>query len=352
MLRGRAAASLVHNLPCLLHCFFTIMEYDEKGGIYVKKRIAVLLVCMFLMSGCNEERFAKINPHQSFVASVNILDPSLSFFDDEGKEIATWDFDVAYTGAALIQHDHVLLYGHDLTEAHLYELSTGKREAAIKCGAGTTNAYYDEQTERFFLTNSKKNTVTSYDLQAAKISEQTLYNYPMSMSSYAGLLYVVNYKDTVLSVLDIDTLQVVDEWEIPKSSHGIAILEEQRSVWVGGHGQGNRPNATIDVYDLKTGKKQKEISMPLMPVGITKKGQEVAVISHGKSTLYVASADGDVLWSEKIGANPFAATYFGQWIIVAGYDDQTIYFVTEQGIAKKAKSKEGPFQLLAREGAK
>ncbi|KGR82851.1 YncE family protein [Lysinibacillus odysseyi] len=315
----------------------------------MKKMIVVLLMCIFLISGCNEERFTKIDSHQPFVASVNILDPSLSFFDNEGKEIAVWDFDVAYTGAALIQHDHVLMYGHDLTEAHLYSLSTGKREAVIKCGAGTTNAYYDEQTERFFLTNSKKNTVTSYNLQAAKISEQKLYNYPMSMASNAGLLYVLNYKDTILSVLDIETLQVVDEWEIPKSSHGIAILADQHAVWIGGHGQGNRPNDTIDVYNLETGKKQKEISMPLMPVGISTKEQEVAVISHGKSTLYVAAADGEVLWSQKIGANPFATTYFEKWIIIAGYDDQTIYFVDEQGIAKKAKTKKGPFQLLARE---
>lgn len=318
----------------------------------MKNQIVVLLLCTFLMSGCNEERYTEINPHQPFVASVNILDPSLSFFDYEGEEIATWNFDTAYTGAVLIQHDHVLMYGQDLTEAHLYELSTGEKVGTIECGAGTTNAYYDEQTERFFMANSKTNAVTSYDLQAAKISEKKLYNYPMSMAANSGLLYVVNYKDTVLSVLDIDTFQVVDEWEIAKSSHGIVILEEQDAVWVGGHGQGSRPNETIDVYDLETGKKLKEISMPLMPVGITEKEQEVAVISHGKSTLYVASADGEVLWHRKVGANPFAAAHFGEWIVVAGYDDQTIYFVNEQGIVKKVKTKKGPFQLFAREDTK
>lgn len=328
------------------------MEYDEEGGIYVKNQIVVLLVCIFLMSGCSGERFTEINPHQPFVASVNILQPSLSFFDYEGKEITTWDFDAAYTGAALIQHDRVLMYGHDLTEAHLYELSTGKRVEVIECGAGTTNVYYDEQTERFFMANSKTNTVTSYDSQAAKLSEQKLYNYPMSMTAHDGLLYVVNYKDTILSVLDIDTFQVVDEWDIAKSSHGIAILEEQHAVWVGGHGQGNRPNETIDVYDLETGERLTEINMPLMPIGITENGQEVAVISHGKSTLYVANREGEVLWHQKVGANPFAAAYFGKWIAVAGYDDQTIYFVNEQGVEKRVKTKEGPFQLLAREDIK
>lgn len=318
----------------------------------MKNQLFVLLMCIFLISGCSEERFTEINPHQPFVASVNILQPSLSFYDNEGEEIATWNFDVAYTGAALIQHDRVLLYGHELAEAHLYELSTGRRVGAIECGTGTTNAYYDEQTERFFMTNSKRNTVTSYDLQGRKINEQTLYNYPMSMTASEGLLYVVNYKDTVLSVLDIDTFRVVDEWEIAKSSHGITVLEEKQTVWLGGHGEGNRPNDTINVYDIKTGEMLKGISMPLMPVGITEKGQEVAVISHGKSTLYVANRDGEILWHQKVGANPFAAAYFGESIVVAGYDDRTIYFVNKQGVVKKVQTNEGPFQLFAREDTK
>lgn len=320
--------------------------------MYVKSRLFVVLICLCFIGGCSEERYPEINPTQPFIASVNILQPSLSFFTQEGEELATWEFDVAYTGAALIQHDQVLLYGHDLTEAHLYELSTGKRVATIECGAGTTNAYYDGQTERFFVTNSKTNTVTSYDVQGGKENERKLYNYPMSMAASDGYLYVVNYKDTVLSVLDIDTFKVVEEWEITKSSHGLAILEQEHTLWLGGHGVGDRPNDTIDVYDLATGKKLKEISMPLMPIGITENGQEVAVISHGKSTLYVASTDGEILWQQKVGANPFAAAHLGELVAVAGYDDQTIYFVNERGIEKKVRTKQGPFQLLEREGMK
>ncbi|MGM9950449.1 MAG: YncE family protein [Lysinibacillus sp.] len=318
----------------------------------MKSRLFAVLMCLCFIGGCSEGRYTEISPGQPFIASVNILQPSLSFFTQEGEELATWEFDVAYTGAALIQHDYVLLYGHDLTKAHLYELSTGMRVATIECGAGTTNAYYDGRTERFFMTNSKTNTVTSYDLQGGKINERKLYNYPMSMAASGGYLYVVNYKDTVLSVLDIDTFHVVEEWEIAKSSHGLAILEEEHTLWIGGHGVGNKPNATIDVHDLDTGERLKEISMPLMPVGITENGQEVAVISHGKSTLYVASTDGEVLWQQKVGANPFAAVHLRESVAVAGYDDQTIYFVNERGVEKKVQTKQGPFQLFAREGMK
>ena len=320
--------------------------------MYVKSRLVVVLMCLCFIGGCSEQHYPEINSWQPFIASVNILQPSLSFFTQEGEELTTWEFDIAYTGAALIQHDHVLLYGHDLTEAHLYELSTGKRVATIECGIGTTNAYYDGQTERFFMTNSKTNAVTSYDLQGGKEHERKLYNYPMSMAASNGYLYVVNYKDTVLSVLDIDTFNVVEEWEIAKSSHGLAILEEEHTLWLGGHGVGNRPNDTIDIYNLATGEKLKEISMPLMPVGIMENGQEVAVISHGKSTLYVANTEGEILWQQKVGANPFAAAHLGESVAVAGYDDQTIYFVNERGIEKKVQTKQGPFQLFVREGMK
>ena len=316
----------------------------------MRKSIFVFLMCILLLTGCSEPRFTAINPHQSFIASVNILQPSLTFFDQEAEKLATWEFEVAYTGGTLIQRDRVLMYGHELTEAHLYELSTGKRVATIKCGIGTTNAYYDQQSQQFFITNSKSNTVTSYDLQGKKLHEQKLYNYPMSMAASNGYLYVVNYKDIVLSVLEIDTLHVVDEWEIMKSSHGIAILEQENSVWIGGHGEGSKPNDTIDIYNLTTGEKQSEIKMPLMPVGIAEKNHEVAVISHGENMLYVADTKGEILWQQKVGANPFSTAYFANYVVVAGYDDQSIYFLNEHEIVKKIKTDKGPFQLFVREG--
>ena len=304
---------------------------------------------MLLLTGCGDARFTAINPHQPFVASINILQPSVTFFDQEANKLATWAFEVPYTGGTLIQHDRILMYGHELTEAHLYELSTGKQIATIDCGIGTTNAYYDQQSKQFFMTNSKSNTVTSYDSQGKKLHEQKLYNYPMSMAASNGYLYVINYKDTMLSVLDIATLDVVDEWEIMKSSHGIAILEEENLVWIGGHGEGSKPNDTIDVYNLTTGEKQSEIYMPLMPIGVAIEDDQVAVISHGANMLYVANMKGEVLWQQKVGANPFAATYFADYVVVAGYDDQTIYFLNEQEIVKEVQTDKGPFQLLVRE---
>ena len=55
------------------------------------------------------------------------------------------------------------MYGHQLPEADIYEFSTGKKIKSIETGLGTTNAYYNDEEELLFLTNSVKNHVASYD---------------------------------------------------------------------------------------------------------------------------------------------------------------------------------------------
>ncbi len=181
----------------------------------------ILILCMTFLVGCSEEKFTPINHHQSFVASMNILEPSMTFYDETGDKIADWQFEKAYTGALLIPHDRVLLYGHRLTEADIYELSSGKHLSTIDTGLGTTNAYYDPDSSKVFMTNSETNSVTSYDHQGRKLGECLLGDYPMSMASNDGLLYVINYKDTKLSIINIDTMLLEDEWTIESSSNGI-----------------------------------------------------------------------------------------------------------------------------------
>ena len=73
------------------------------------------------------------------------------------------------------------------------------------------------------------------------------------MAASGDYLYVINYKDTILSVVSIQNLQLVDEWEIAKSSHGILVLPEENRIWIGGHGEGSSSNQTIDLYNLTTG---------------------------------------------------------------------------------------------------
>lgn len=314
-------------------------------------RLPFMLLFLFFLAGCNEQAFTKINPHQSFVASVNILEPSILFYDGT-EEIAKWEFDKAYTGASLIKKDRILLYGHQLDEADLYELSSGRKIQTIKTGIGTTNAYYDEEQEKIYLTNSKTNSIYSYDDQGKKLKELKLKNYPMSMTSYDGKLYVVNYKDTILSVIDMDTFVVEAEWEIEKSSNGIIIIPEEGVAWVGGHGEGSKSNQAIDVYNLQSGELQSEINVSLMPVGFSRNDDTIFVVNHGSNELFAFNLQGDRLWNIEVGANPFVVTTYKNYQVVAGYDDHKLYFIEDQKIQKAIETNQGPFQLLVREVVK
>lgn len=321
------------------------------GGRYLLKYIKtfMIVVVILLLSSCNKEEFPPINQHQSFVASVNILQPSITFYDNSGEKIANWTLDKAYTGAVLVDHDKIMLYGHQLEEAYLYELSTGRKIKTIETGIGTTNGYYDKDGKLLFLTNSKTNELISYNNYGDKLSEIKLRNYPMSMESYDGKLYVINYKDTILSVVDMQTFQVIDEWTIEKSSSGILLLPEQQTVWIGGHGEGSKPNQSIKVLDLQTGDTVNELNVSIMPVGFSRNENEVYVVNHGANELDVLSDFGEMLWKLEVGANPFAVSYFNESIIVVGFDDHTMYFINDGKIEKSIETDKGPFQLLVRE---
>ncbi|MCH7322828.1 YncE family protein [Solibacillus sp. MA9] len=311
---------------------------------------ALFVVCYLLvLTGCNESVFDAIDEHQSFLASVNILEPSITFYDEDFALIATWDLDNTYTGATLVGTNAILLYGHQLDEAELYDLSSGKQIVKLKTGIGTTNALYDEQAHAIYLTNSKTNELTSYSVTGELQQSLKLRNYPMSMALHENMLYVVNYKDTFLSVIDTTTFKAIDEWLIESSSQGALIVEETNELWLGGHGQGSKPNEMVQVFDLTTGMVKKEIAVPVMPITLIQQEQEVIIASHGSNMVYSTSLDGTINWQQEVAANPFSVAYFDGRLVVAGYDDQTLYVAEHAHIIETVDTGKGAFQLLVRE---
>ena len=331
---------------------FTFIKYSKTIEVITLKRwgfLFFIVVQIIWIAGCTEEAFTPIERGKSFVASLNIQEPSLDFIDDEGKIIATWLFEKAYSGAQLIGKDRILLYGNQLDKIDLYNVTTGQKIFTQKVDLGTTNVYYSEETHQFFIANNKTNTVTSYDEDGTKLKSQQLGNYPMSMAATKDKLYVINYKDTKLSVLNKEDLTIEQEWPITKSSHGIAIIEETNEVWIGGHGEGSKPNSSVKRYDLSSGELLGAIEMPLMPVGLMKTNDEVLVVSHGRNELYVSHMDGTIKWQLQVGANPFVVNKLHDWIVVAGYDDHTIYFIKDGEVKRTVQVGKGSFQLLVRE---
>lgn len=316
----------------------------------LRKRITVILLfVLLLLFGCGKDAYPAIPADSSFIAAVNIQQPSVTFVNKDLKVFATWQLEKAYTGATLIGQQYLLLYGNQLESADVYNLSTGEVAYSIATGVGVTNAIYAPNKKILYISNGKTNRVTAYTNQGEQIAEQKVGNYPMSMVTQGQNLYVVNYKDTKLSVLDAESLEVKDKWQIPKSSHGMIILEKRKELWLGGHGAGMKPNTTVDIFDINKGQKDRELSLPMMPIGFAIDDDRIYVVSHGQSQLYEVNDEGHVLSAQEIGANPFAVQLFEQYVVVAGYDDQTLYFMKNNDVTKKVKVDKGPFQLIVRE---
>lgn len=313
------------------------------------KKIWTLFILSFaiFLGGCGESAYPAIPQTKDFVASVNIQAPSISFINEQGKVFTTWKLEEGYTGAILVGHDYILMYGFQLKKATVYNLTTGREEYKIDTGLGVTNAIYDEEQKRIYLANGKTNRVTAYNEQGKLLEEQKVGNYPMSMMIHNKQLYVVNYKDTTLSILNTTTLKPLKKWTIDKSSNGMMIVNNDQ-LWLGGHGEGIKPNSTVDIFDLNTGKKISQINLPMMPIGFVKNDHRVYVISHGDSALSEVSFEGKVIRKSEVGANPFTVNLFKDYVVVAGYDDHHVYFLQNGKIAKSIDVGKGPFQLLVR----
>lgn len=314
-----------------------------------RRKIWTLFILIFTMilGGCGEATYPGISSEKEFVASVNIQAPSISFIDEKGKIFTTWELEEGYTGATLINHQYILLYGYQLKNADVYNLTTGKLEYTLDTGVGITNAIYDENQKKIYLANGKTNRVIVYEEKGKLLKTQKVGNYPMSMMIRDKQLYVINYKDTHLSVLQANTLKPIKEWTIEKSANGMVVVKNKQ-LWIGGHGEGIKPNSSVDIYDIKTGKRISQINLSMMPVGFAKSKDRIYVISHGDSTLSEVSFDGKIMRKLEIGANPFTVNIFKEYVVVAGYDDHHTYFLQNGKIVKTINVGKGPFQLLVR----
>lgn len=303
---------------------------------------------VLLLSACQNKEYDAIPKELSFIASVNILQPSIDFFDEFGELITSWELDEMYTGAIVVETDQLLLYGNQLSFVDLYSLNTGKLQKRITVEKGSTAAYFNEKTSQFYITNAEYNTVTAYNSNGEQVSEAVVGLYPMSMVADENQVYVINFKDTFLSVLNTKDLKLEKKIPIEKSSHGMDFIEGE--LWIGGHGAGSKPNSNVQRINPNTGKLLGELELPIMPIAFAKLDGDEYVLSHGESILYQLDEDYKIEWQQEIGSNPFAVATFNEAVVVAGYDDQSLYWIKNKEIIHKIKVGKGPFQLIVREG--
>lgn len=312
-----------------------------------KVGIMFCLLLLAVLTACAHTDYKGIAKDENFIASINIGEPSIDFIAADGEKLETWDLKEAYTGATLIGRNAILLYGNQLDHADLVTIDTGEVKKEITVSKGTTNAYYDESNQTFYLANSGLNEVTAYEKDGEKIKTMKTGQYPMAMISNEGYLYVVNFKDTFISVFNTQTKKLEKKIPIPKSSHGLDFVDGE--LWLGGHGAGEKPNTQVLKINPKTSEITGKMNLPIMPIAFAKLNNQEFVLSHGESMLYELNDKQKISWEQEIGSNPFAVEAFNQQIVVAGYDDQTLYWVKDHQIIRKTKVGQAPFQLLVRE---
>ncbi|MEI4770378.1 hypothetical protein WAX74_12100 [Psychrobacillus sp. FJAT-51614] len=314
----------------------------------MRKIVGLLFLCG-VMGACSDKTFPPIDSSTDFVASLNTLEPSINFISENLESLETWELDKAYTGFELVSDDYIFLYGYTLEEAELFQISTGKLIATYPVHEGVTFAYAVDET--IFVANGKENTVTSFDQQGNRIAKADAGRYPMSMIADNKNLYVINFKDTLLSVYNLNDLKLVSNWDIPKSSHGIHLNDNE--LWIGGHGEGSQANKVISKYNIQSGELQGEMEAPMMPIDFVEASNGfIYTVSHGNNYVYKFTKEGELVSSIKVGANPFSITTFDESLVVAGYDDHQIHFLQNGEVIKKVPVGKGPFQLITREASK
>ncbi|WP_338753511.1 hypothetical protein [Bacillus sp. FJAT-52991] len=308
-------------------------------------------VWMWTLSGCSHPSYPAIK-EESYLFTLNLRDSSLTFINQKGERIADWALDEMYTGGVLFPDgDRLLLYGTQLDHVAIFSLSKGEMVDKWKVDEGTTGALYLEESKEVVLANKEDRSIHFYNEKGKEVDIVKTGKYPMSLAEHQGMLYVINYQDTILSEVDIEKKKVVREFTIPSSSTGLMIEPDEKELWIGGHGHGKEAQSKVHVYSLDTGQEIEQIETPVMPVNFASDGSYHYVVSHGSNMVYTLNEEKETIAKSEVGANPFTIAPFADDIVVAGYDSDELYFL-EQGslnLVKKVKTGEGPFMIFVKE---
>ncbi|MFS0781549.1 hypothetical protein [Bacillus sp. 1P06AnD] len=319
----------------------------------MKKKGAILLVILCFLASCTHTNVKPVMKSMPFIASVNLKDHTLTFLNaDTLKKSVTWKIDTFATGACLLpDKDHLAIFGKTMDHIQIFSLSQGKLVDKWDTGQGIVFMSILKDRNRIGVIDQHTNTIRILSLNGELLKRQEVGNQPISFLERGGNLYVINFNDQKISILDTKTLKVLDEMPVGRYSTGIMTSKDGKTLWLGGHGEGNKVEEDIHLYSLETKKLVKKLHAPSMPVKFLTIYQSVFIISHGSSTIYKWQTGNQSLQSLKVGINPFEIGKSKDYIVVASYDDDRIYIIEPEplSIKKVVKTGKGPFQLVIRE---
>jgi DNA-binding beta-propeller fold protein YncE len=322
----------------------------------MKKYVLFMMIGLGILAGCHPKTFTPIPLEMKTLISVNIKDGSLTFFDLENNKVFTeWKMEQPIKGASLLPDGKtLLLYGNELETVQLYNLAEGTLKEEWKTGKGIVNAIVSNDGKHIFFADQYKNAVRIFSTTGKELGTVKVGKKPLTLlqNNSGTRIYTVHFDERFLSVIDVPKKQVIEKINIPKSSTGGLIREEQKQLWIGGHGSGKEIQSNIHIYSLETGKLLDTIRAPEMPIYFIETKNGIFALSHGTSMIRKYNEHLQETGSLQVGSNPFAMAAGEQELYIASYDSNEIYKVDQQHlkIIEKFPSGNGPFQLIIREG--
>jgi len=319
------------------------------------KRGIALLLAVLLLTGCTSSNtFTKINKGESFLATVNIKDTSLTFIDENYHPFATWDISEPFTGALLLaDKDTILIYGKEMEKVQAYSLSAGKLINSWEVGKGIVNMQLLHDGKSIVAVNQSNHSIYFFNDEGEEQDIVKVGKSPLTVLQGVeeNRLYVINFGDTKCSVINLETKKVDFEFPIHSSSTGSLLREAKDEIWIGGHGDGDQVEENLYIYSASTGELKSKLKAPTMPIKFLENDEGIFVLSHGTSSLYKLNDQYEEVKSKVVGVNPFEMANFKEDVVVAGYDSDEVYVMDTEtvDVEKTIKVGEGPFQFMLRE---
>ncbi|MGE7759857.1 WD40 repeat domain-containing protein [Peribacillus sp. NPDC097895] len=314
-----------------------------------------LLLAVLLLTGCTSSNtFTKINKGESFLATVNIKDTSLTFIDENYHSFATWDISEPFTGALLLaDKDTILIYGKEMEKVQAYSLSAGKLINSWEVGKGIVNMQLLHDGKSIVAVNQSNHSIYFFNDEGEEQDIVKVGKSPLTVLQGVeeNRLYVINFGDTKCSVINLETKKVDFEFPIHSSSTGSLLRETKDEIWIGGHGDGDQVEENLYIYSASTGELKSKLKAPTMPIKFLENDEGIFVLSHGTSSLYKLNDQYEEVKSKVVGVNPFEMANFKEDVVVAGYDSDEVYVMDTEtvDVKKTIKVGEGPFQFMLRE---
>ncbi len=310
---------------------------------------------ILMLAGCQGETFTKVPKDGSVLISADILDHRLTFTNTEnGENTAVWELEEPFTGALLLpDHNTLIIYGPKMEEVLVYNMQKGTPSGKWDTGKGIVNAKLSRDGAHVLFADQNHDTLRFYSLAGHEEGEIKTGKSPLTILPHKeeNIVYVVNFHEPTVSVVDTNLMKVTREIEVEPASTGGVLIEELDELWLGGHGEGTELQQSVAVYNAGSGEKTAEVKAPVMPVDLTRHNGHLYVLSHGSNELRKIDPDSKkIIDTTVIGANPFEIISAEERLYLASYDSGEVFSVDPDTleIIDQYKVGRGPFQLIYR----